>query len=103
MLPLLLSLALVQANLVKSPEEILQVQSVRPLPGQLDSIPVFNSNSPELVLKEGILLSTFPATGKKVTSAHLNFPFRGPLKLNYWKIYLLFIWVLFYITLVLNQ
>ena len=77
MLPLLLSLALAQANLVIQPEEILQVQSVRPLPGQLDSVPVFNSNSPELVLKEGILLSTFPAAGKKVTSAHLNFPFRG--------------------------
>ncbi|MFM8007967.1 MAG: DUF3370 family protein, partial [Dolichospermum sp.] len=77
MLPLLLSLVLAQANLVTSPEEILQVQSVRPLPGQLDSVPVFNSNSPELVLKEGILLSTFPAAGKKVTSAHLNFPFRG--------------------------
>jgi len=78
MLPLLLALTLAQAvPATPPPEEILQIQSVRPLPGKLDSVPVFNSNSPELVLKEGILLSTFPATGKKVTSAHLDFPLRG--------------------------
>lgn len=29
------------------------------------------------MLKEGILLSTFPPDGKKVPTAHLNFPFRG--------------------------
>lgn len=78
MLPLLLAFTLAQAVPITPPaEEILQTQSVRPLPGTLDAIPVFNSNSPELVLKEGILLSTFPATGKKVTSAHLDFPLRG--------------------------
>jgi hypothetical protein len=78
MLPLLLSLTLSQAvPATPPPEEILQVQSVLPLPGKLDAVPVFNSNSPELVLKEGILLSTFPSAGKKVTSAHLDFPFRG--------------------------
>ncbi|MTJ55162.1 DUF3370 domain-containing protein [Anabaena sp. UHCC 0253] len=78
MLPLLLSLTLSQAvPATPPPTEILQVQSVRPLPGKLDAVPVFNSNSPELVLKEGILLSTFPSAGKKVTSAHLDFPFRG--------------------------
>jgi len=59
------------------PEEIVQQQQVRPLPGNLDSVPVFNSNSPEKVLKEGILLSTFPSEGKKVPTAHLNFPFKG--------------------------
>jgi Protein of unknown function (DUF3370) len=59
------------------PEEVVQQQEVRPLPGKLDNVPVFNSNSPELILKEGILLSTFPAAGKKVPEAHLNFPFRG--------------------------
>ncbi|MFM7364282.1 MAG: DUF3370 domain-containing protein [Cuspidothrix sp.] len=78
MLPLLLAFTLTQAVPVTPPsEEILQTQSVRPLPGTLDAVPVFNSNSPELVLKEGILLSTFPPVGKKVTSAHLDFPFRG--------------------------
>ncbi len=60
-----------------TPQEIVQPQEVRPLPGQLDNIPVFNSNSPELVLKEGILLSTFPAAGKATPSAHLNFPLQG--------------------------
>jgi len=44
---------------------------------ELDSIPVFNSNSPEVVQTEGILLSTFPPEGKQVPSAHLNFPFKG--------------------------
>jgi len=60
-----------------APVEVLQPQQVRPLPGKLDDVPVFNSNSPELVLKEGILLSTFRGKGKKVPSAHLNFPFKG--------------------------
>jgi hypothetical protein len=31
---------------------------------ELDSIRVFNSNSPEVVQTEGILLSTFPPEGK---------------------------------------
>ena len=57
--------------------EIIQPQEVRALPGQLDRIPVFNSNSPELVQTEGILLSTFPPSGKQQPTAHLNFPFDG--------------------------
>jgi Protein of unknown function (DUF3370)/S-layer homology domain len=52
-------------------------QPVRPLPGQLDRVPTFNSNSPELVQQEGILLSTFPGTGKLVPQAHLNYAFNG--------------------------
>ncbi|MDB9514306.1 DUF3370 domain-containing protein [Kamptonema animale CS-326] len=59
------------------PKVVMQTQEVRPLPGQLDSIPVFNSNSPEMVQTEGILLSTFPSQGKQTPSAHLNFPFKG--------------------------
>lgn len=58
------------------PQEIVQPQEVRPLPGQLNYIPVFNSNSPELVQKEGVLLSTFPSFGKKHPNAHLNYLFR---------------------------
>lgn len=57
--------------------EILHPQEVRPLTGQLDTIPVFNSNSPEVVQTEGILLSTFPPTSKRTPSAHLNFAFNG--------------------------
>ncbi|CDM96956.1 MULTISPECIES: DUF3370 domain-containing protein [Limnospira] len=59
------------------PVVITRPQEVRPLPGQLDNIPVFNSNSPEVVPVEGILLSTFPPEGKTQTNAHLNFPFDG--------------------------
>jgi hypothetical protein len=78
MFPLLLIFPIAQSTLTTpSPEEVVQPQEVRPLPGQLDTVPTFNSNSPELVLKEGILLSTFPPDGKKVPTAHLNFPFRG--------------------------
>ncbi|MDZ7959657.1 MAG: DUF3370 family protein [Aulosira sp. DedQUE10] len=54
-----------------------QPQEVRLLPGKLDTIPTFNSNSPELVTTEGILLSTFPPDGKQVKEAHLNYPFQG--------------------------
>lgn len=59
------------------PKEIVQIQQVRELPGKLDRVLVFNSNSPELVQEPGILLSTFPPQGKKVKSAHLNFPLQG--------------------------
>jgi hypothetical protein len=59
------------------PQEIVKPQEVRALPGQLDRVPMFNSNSPEVVQTEGILLSTFPSTGKAVPTAHLNKPFQG--------------------------
>ncbi|WP_349262746.1 DUF3370 domain-containing protein [Allocoleopsis sp.] len=60
-----------------TPQIIVQPQPVKALPGQLDTVPMFNSNSPEWVKTEGILLSTFPSTGKAVPTAHLNFPFQG--------------------------
>ncbi len=60
-----------------APQEIVQIQQVRELPGKLDRVLVFNSNSPELVQKSGILLSTFPPKGKKAKVAHLNFPLKG--------------------------
>ena len=55
----------------------IQPMEIRPLPGKLDTVPTFNSNSPELVLTEGILLSTFPEKDKQFPDAHLNFPFEG--------------------------
>ncbi len=64
-----------------APSEIVETTEVRSLPGQLDNIPLFNSDSPEWVKKEGILLSTFPPEGKKVPGAHLNFPFQGQFNL----------------------
>jgi hypothetical protein len=56
---------------------ITQYQEVRQLPGQLNDVLVFNSNSPEVVEKEGILLSTFPGKGKRYPIAHLNHPLQG--------------------------
>ncbi len=58
-------------------QEFIEPQEIRALPGKLDDIPVFNSNSPEVVLTEGILLSTFPPEGMRVPSAHLNYAFNG--------------------------
>lgn len=52
-------------------------QEVRPLPGGLDDVPVFNSNSPEIIESDGILLSTFPGRGKRHPNAHLNYAFDG--------------------------
>jgi Protein of unknown function (DUF3370) len=57
--------------------EVVRSQDVHPLPGQLDNVPVFNSNSPELIQSEGILLSTFPPGTMQVPSAHLNYAFNG--------------------------
>jgi hypothetical protein len=59
------------------PQEIVIPQDLRPLPGQLDDVPVFNSNSPEIIGTEGILLSTFPSAGKQHPEAHLDFAFEG--------------------------
>ena len=75
MLPFLLLFLLAQEP-TPAPKEVVQPQEVFPLPGKLDKVPVFNSNSPELVQTEGILLSTFPPTGK-IPNAHLNLPLQG--------------------------
>lgn len=56
---------------------VLEPGEVRALPGGLDGRYMFNSNSPEIVKTEGILLSTFPPQGKRVPEAHLNFPLSG--------------------------
>jgi hypothetical protein len=57
--------------------EVVRTQDVRALPGHLDNVPVFNSNSPEVIQTEGILLSTFPPEGMQEPSAHLNYAFNG--------------------------
>jgi hypothetical protein len=51
--------------------------AIRPLPGSLDEALTFNSNSPEVVQTEGILLSTFPSMGMTVPTAHLNQSLQG--------------------------
>ncbi len=60
-----------QANVVTIPQE------VRSLPGSLDAVPVFRSNSPEIISNDGILLSTFPSRGKSDPVAHLDYTFNG--------------------------
>ncbi|WP_019499835.1 DUF3370 domain-containing protein [Pseudanabaena sp. PCC 6802] len=51
---------------------IQQTHEIRELPGKLNEVLVFNSNSPEVVQSDGILLSTFPPSGKLYASAHLD-------------------------------
>lgn len=77
MLSLLSALLLAQSSTPAPPEVIVHPQEVRPLTGQLDNVMVFNSNSPEVVQTEGILLSTFPPADQAVPSAHLNQPLTG--------------------------
>lgn len=50
---------------------------VYPLPGQLNSILQINSNNPEIIKDEGIILSTFPNQDKKFTDSHLNYAIEG--------------------------
>jgi hypothetical protein len=58
-------------------------QSVLPLGGGLDGVPLLNDNNPELITAPGILFSSFdPSRGFQgrplaVPSAHLNAPQRG--------------------------
>jgi Protein of unknown function (DUF3370) len=54
---------------------IIEPQEVRLLPGQLDEIPMFNSNSPEVIQNEGILLSIFPSQGLATVEKYLPNPF----------------------------
>lgn len=56
-------------------------QAVRVLPGALDQTPVIHSNSPELVLQSGVLVSTFPPGGKAFPEAHLNHAVSGKFEL----------------------
>ncbi len=56
---------------------MIRPDQVRPLPGSLDTVPVFNSNSPEKVEQAGILLSTLDPSDKTTPAAHLNYSFNG--------------------------
>lgn len=59
------------------PQEIIAENEVRPLPGKLDEVLMFNSNSPEWVKQEGILLSTFPGGWRGDPEAHLEYRLTG--------------------------
>lgn len=77
LLPLAIALGAGLRPIAPTPSEVVRTGEVRLLPGKLDEIPVFNSNSPEWVKTEGILLSTFPPDGKQKPAAHLNYGFQG--------------------------
>jgi hypothetical protein len=57
--------------------QVLEKHPVFALPGKLDDVEVFNSNSPEIVKGDGLLLSTFPGPGMAFPGAHLNHSLRG--------------------------
>lgn len=50
---------------------------IHPLPGGLNNVMVANSNSPEVIKSEGILMSTFPKEDKAFPDAHLEIPLQG--------------------------
>lgn len=56
--------------------ESVQKMKVFPLPGHLDSLPMLNSNSPEVIEQAGILVSTLPG-GTDPNSPFLNYAFTG--------------------------
>lgn len=49
---------------------------VSPLKGGLDKAPMFNSNCPEVVESEGILLSTLSGRDKEIPENHLSYTFK---------------------------
>lgn len=50
---------------------------VSPLKGVLDRLPMLNSNCPEVVNGEGLLVSTFHQVGQDIPENHLNYKFKG--------------------------
>ncbi|MEM9137530.1 MAG: DUF3370 family protein, partial [Cyanobacteria bacterium P01_F01_bin.42] len=67
-----------QAKRIAPPPVLFTVpKTIRPLPGELDQVPVFNSNNPEVVRQSGILLSTFPEREMKFPEAHLDYAVKG--------------------------
>lgn len=77
LLPALLGATLVHGPALPLASQELRSGEVRPLPGGLDQRLLVNDNNPEVVTEDGILLSTFDGSGRKVPSAHLNVPLEG--------------------------
>ena len=63
------------------PAVLLRRQTVEPLPGGLDRLPVLNDNNPELITSAGILLSSFAGRNRGVPAAHLDRPLQGGFEL----------------------
>ncbi len=95
-LPLLAALAPpVQAQQAPpaQPPPVLRQQTVAPLPGRLDGVPMLNDNNPEVIKGPGILLSSFDGrrgfAGRPLgdPSAHLDTPLAGSFELFSHHIY----------------
>lgn len=56
--------------------ESIQPTAVYPLPGSLDNLPMFNSNSPEIIDEAGILVSSLPGS-ENANTPFLNYAFKG--------------------------
>lgn len=79
-------LAIASALNMASAEEIKETKvfketEVRSLPGSLGNMPMFNSNSPEIVRTNGVLLSLLPKEGKRYPDAHLEYPLKGKFRI----------------------
>ncbi|MBX9947907.1 MAG: DUF3370 domain-containing protein, partial [Candidatus Obscuribacterales bacterium] len=79
-------LAMASALNMASAEEIKETKvfketEVRSLPGSLGNMPMFNSNSPEIVRTNGVLLSLLPKEGKRYPDAHLEYPLKGKFRI----------------------
>lgn len=75
-LGLCLSFGLMPLAVGAQPTQVESVQRMKvyPLPGQVDALPMLNSNSPEIVQTPGILVSTLPDNDR---SPFLNYAFKG--------------------------
>jgi len=71
------SFSFAKSDELPTPTVVEEKHPVISLPGKLDSTEVFNSNSPEVVQGDGILLSTFPGDGMAYPDAHLNHKLAG--------------------------
>jgi hypothetical protein len=71
------ALAVESAKAVPGPEKYQLPYDVQPLKGKLDKMLMFNSNSPEIVPDNGILLSTLDPKNKRHPEAHLKYAVKG--------------------------
>ena len=74
---LLLAVLAAPAPSLAQPAPVLRPQTVAPLSGGLDRVLLVNDNNPELIREPGILLSTFPGSGRGVPAAHLDVALSG--------------------------
>ena len=75
--PSLLAPGQAWAQSAQPSKPILRSQTVAPLAGGLDRVWMVNDNNPELITAPGILLSTFPGSGRSHPEAHLDVALNG--------------------------